>query len=507
MKRQDLFISLVLFFIGILSRFPFIEQMQSHWDGPEYSIGVLRYSFPQNTPSAPGYPLYIAMGRFFYLFTHDPHLALLLISVLFSGVGAVVFYISGKIIFNRITGTISSLIFLSGPTFYYFGVTLYAYILLPTMSCLLVLFSYLIIFQEKRIGIILGILFGIYVGIRPQEIIFMSPLILFSFMHMARKEKIKFILAFILTFFVWFIPYIKVAGGFKSYIATLSGASVVAYFTNSFGIDGKNIVLMVKGFFLSFGEAGFFLLYYVFYVFKNGIRMLFLKKRLVAFIAAWILPNLLFNFFITSVHAGYQMGYLTFFLFLSAYAIDRMFLGRRFIVLVVSLIVVGVNLFLFFYNRDPGYTKPYRQSSFHYSDLKRNDYVLSSKVNFINSNYDQKKTIVIVGPVFWRQAMYYLPEYQIFEIDALVTNDYRFKNIRRDAMHWKRREYKTTNYSFLVPALVNTLILFDDESYNWINKNKKVKQFKGMTRLTIVSVKEGDIINYSLGSLQLTSKI
>ena len=52
-------------------RFPLIEKMQSHWDGPQYSIAVVRYSLIQETPAPPGYPLYIAMGRLFYFFTHD----------------------------------------------------------------------------------------------------------------------------------------------------------------------------------------------------------------------------------------------------------------------------------------------------------------------------------------------------------------------------------------------------------------------------------------------------
>src|SRR3989344_5430097 len=123
MNKKDYVICFVLLLIAFFSRIPLTEAIQSHWDGPQYSIGVVRYSLEQDTPSPPGYPLYIFMARLINVFVGDPHRALILESVLFSFIGTVVFYLAGKNLFNRVVGVISSLIFISGSTFYYFGLT------------------------------------------------------------------------------------------------------------------------------------------------------------------------------------------------------------------------------------------------------------------------------------------------------------------------------------------------------------------------------------------------
>ena len=96
MKKIDYIICTALAFIALVSRLPLIEKIQSHWDGPDYSIAVIRYSFAQFTPTAPGYPLYIAAGKFFHIFIDDPHKSILLVSVLGSIVGVIAFYVFGK---------------------------------------------------------------------------------------------------------------------------------------------------------------------------------------------------------------------------------------------------------------------------------------------------------------------------------------------------------------------------------------------------------------------------
>ena len=137
MDKRDYIIILFLFVIGIVTRFPFVERMQSHWDGPQWSIGIIRYSLIQETPAPPGYPLYIALGKVInYIIHDDPHSSLIWISVLSSAVAASLFYVAGKIVFNKTVGLISSLLYLSGPTFYFFGLTAYPYGLLVVNSIL-----------------------------------------------------------------------------------------------------------------------------------------------------------------------------------------------------------------------------------------------------------------------------------------------------------------------------------------------------------------------------------
>lgn len=326
---------------------------------------------------------------------------------------------------------------------------------------------------------------------------------------MSFAQGVRLIFTFFLVFFLWFIPFLSIVGGIWEYLEHLRKAASSAlpmptalyFLTRRFEL--------ASGFFLTFGAGIIILAIFFAQLFFRFIRLQKLgsaDRKKIIFYAVWFVPSLLFNFFVRTEHAGYQTGYLTFFLFILAFAIWKMFKGKIFLTVTVTILIVAINLFTFFYNRDPDYIRPYRQSSFHYSDLRRNDYALSSKVKYIKQHYDSKKTIIIVGPVFWRHARYYLPEYQIYEIDALVTDDPRFRDTRRDARYRKYQEYRTTNYSLRVFQPIDTLILFDDESNNWVRKNKKIKQFKGMTKLTIVPVKQGDSVKYGLGNIQVVSK-
>ena len=97
LKKKDCLLSLTFFLIGIITRVPLIEKMQSHWDGSLFSIAVLNYSIEKNTPPTPGHPLYIAFGKIFYYLVNDPHIAILLVSALFSGLSAAAFMLQEKL--------------------------------------------------------------------------------------------------------------------------------------------------------------------------------------------------------------------------------------------------------------------------------------------------------------------------------------------------------------------------------------------------------------------------
>lgn len=505
MNKKDYLIVFLLFIAGIFLRAPFVENMQSHWDGPQYSIAVIHYSFADSTPATPGYPLYIALARLFYFLLSDPHKALLLESVLFSGIGAVVFYLAGKLIFNRIVGLISSLIFLSGSTFYYFGLTAYAYIIFPVATTLLASIVYLIFFKKRNYGFLLGLIFAIILGFRPQEIFFVAPLFVLGYISLIRKEKLLSIFSLVLFIILWIVPFLYLVGGVESYFSAsvkFAGASLPG---PSLTLFPKYLELMFKGYWLTFGLAGFFIVFYLKKIvewFKKKSKITdVLSDKKVIFFSVWLLPCFLFNLFIRTEHAGYQMSYLSALNLLIAYALWRTFRKKVLLTTAVILIVIS-NLLVFFVDRDPNYNKPYRPTSFHYSDIRKNDRKLGGKVNFIKNTFDPKSTLIISTPTLWRPIMYHLPEYFIFEFDGLVTDNEKFKFTRRDSKNWKFQEYQTKTFKLIVPEGVNTIVLIDDE-YNFrLNNIKKEDHYiDNVNRITYFSVQPKDTIIYGLGFL------
>lgn len=508
--NKNYFVILLLFLIGILSRMPFVEQIQSHWDGPQYSIAIIKYSLQQETPAPPGYPLYIGMGKLIhFLVGGDPHQSLIILSVLFSGIGAAVFYIAGKILFNKPTGVIASGIFLSGSTFYYFGLTPYAYGITPITTTILGLIVYLIIFKSKKIGFFLGTFFSIIIGIRPQEFLLITPLFLLGFYYLPFRQKIIASLSFIIFFLIWFIPFITiVVGGFNKYIDI--SYEFGRYSFPPFSIERllKHAELIFKGYWLSFGIAGFFPIYFfikaIDYLDKNNSYLKKINLKII-FFSTWLIPAFIFNLFIRTEHAGYQMNYLSGLLLLTSFVIWKIFRDNKIYLVLIVTLIISINLLVFFVDRDPEFIKPYRPTSFHFSDIRKNDIKVGTKISFIKKNFSPKTTLVIATPTLWRPIMYYLKDYLIYEFDGLVTNDPKLMYIRRDSKNWEYNFYLDKELKFTVPKNINTIILFDDESINWfLNKNGMSYELGYSSKIYAISCKPGDKFVYGLGFFNTT---
>ncbi len=504
-NKKNVILAAVLFFSAILSRAPLIEHLQSHWDGPQYSIGIVRYSLTQDTPAPPGYPIYIAMGKFFYVFTHDPHLALLIISVLFSGIGVVIFYLAGQRIFNQSVGIINALLFLSGPTFYFFGLTAYAYGITPVISTALALVVFLIAREKKKLGFLLGLLFSLAIGFRIQDIFFLTPLFFYGLYCLPKNQKIVASISFILITFVWLFPLLNVVGGLQEYIRLCST------FAQNDSLPSPGIMYpiinrmtIVKGFFLSFSIGLLFLLFYP-YTFLHQPKGKIIKKnaKMFLFFALWIIPSLLFNLFIRSDHAGHQMTYLSGTALLIAYAIYKVTYKSKLFFIASVFLIVSSNLFTFFRDRDPNFTMPYVATSFHYSEIRKNDIKLGSKIQYVKTHFSPQSTLIITSSYLWRPIMYYLKDYQVDDIEALVTTDPQYRDIRRDAHDWNRKEYTEKKYLFNVPENITTIVLFEDESKKWIQRDKaKDVILPGNSTITIMETKPGKQYSYSYAKLR-----
>ncbi len=499
MRRSDLYITLLLFFIGVTSRIFLLEKVQSHWDGPQYSIAIIRYSFAQATPALPGYPLYIALGKLINLFISNPHRSLLIISAIGSGLSAAIIYISGTKIFNKSIGIIGSIIFLTGSTFYYFGLTAYAYGLTPATTTLLALFVYLILVKKRNLGIALGLIFGICLGIRPQEVIQIGLLFFVGFLALSITEKMKSIIVFLLVTLIWLTPLLFKTD-FLQQIQIQSNYSA-AIFPNTSIFN--HLELMIKGFLLSFGLSSIFLLYPFYKLIKHKS---YFKENItiISFFSAWIIPGIIYNFFIRSDHAGYQMSYLSGILILISYGIWQATKNYRLTIFPVLFIIGSFNLYWFFYNRDPHFIKPYRPTSFHYSDIRKNDLKTGSKIIFIQQKLNPNNTLIVTREVLWRPYMYYLKKFQLIALNGLDSKEGKSQHTRFEAKDWNMREYESDSSLIPIPSYIRFIIFPDDKLRMWIkNYPLKIISLPGNSYVSIINVTDQKKIRYGYHYLEV----
>jgi hypothetical protein len=498
----------LLFSGGLLSRFPFLEKMQSHWDGAQYSMAVIRYSLQEHTPSPPGYPLYIAFGKVFHFFVNDPHLSILLVSVLFSGIGAVVFYLLGLRLFNKSVGIIASLLFLSGPTFYFFGITANPYGIMPITAALLTLVVYELMKKKKSREIFLGLSFAFAIGMRPQDALFLTPLFLYGLYVVPRKNRIKIIISCLLGIVAWLIPLIVVTGGISEFVRVLNEYKQGALPGFSFSYLLHVWFIMAKGLFLSFGISIIFLLTYfqeIITFLKRSNKLSLLKtNKYIHLFSLLILPSLFFNMFVRSDHAAHQMTYLSGILILVSYALWKTLKKNKAILWVAICIIIAFNLFTFFRDRDPGLKKPYVTQSYHYSEIRKNNIKLHGKVDFILTHFDSQKTLIITTPNLWRQYSYYFKNYELVDLSGIETNQVEFVHTRRDAKNWNMREYFNKDLTVVIPDNITTVVFPDDESKNWIKNHAfRVYELPGNSSITSISISPNTSLNYSYQSVKV----
>lgn len=501
MKKKDFFIVIALSLTALFSRLPLIEKFQSHWDGPDYSIAVLRYSLAQHTPTPPGYPLYIAMGKFFHIFFYDPHKSMLFVSVFGSVIGGVALFLVGKKLYSRTVGIVAASIFLTGSPFYFFSLTPYAYGLIPVMTIILGFVVYKIFLKNKQYGLFLGIVTGIYFGLRPQEMLQVGLLPVLGFLYLNRRQKINFLATFISITLLWFLPLVHASGGINNYLSlNLSAAKngILLYSTLI-----HNLGLMTKGFLLSFGISSFFLLYYPIQIIKNKkIANKDIKTTL--FYLIWIVPSILFNVFLRTDHAGYQMSYIAGFLILISYAVWKTTRKSKILTFLTIFSIVVFNLFWFFYNRDPDYTKPFRPTSFHYSDIRKNDLKVGSKVNYVGKNFNSSKTLLIATDALWRQYSYYLKSYKIIGISALNNIDLPYAYQNYEGYNWNIKGSINKKFDLKIPSHVDKVVFMDDEAYGWIKgyPYKKI-DLPGNSTLTVINVHVNSKLIYNYHEIRV----
>ncbi|MCH7591100.1 DUF2723 domain-containing protein [PVC group bacterium] len=142
MVKRDVYIAIILFALGIVTRIPFMSKVFYYWDCVNYALALDNYDVSLQQPAAPGYFLYIMLGRVFHLFIDNPNTCFVWISVIASGFGAMLLYVLGFHMFSKRIGVMASLLFITSPLVWFHGEIAFAYVLEGTLSVLLALVCY-----------------------------------------------------------------------------------------------------------------------------------------------------------------------------------------------------------------------------------------------------------------------------------------------------------------------------------------------------------------------------
>jgi hypothetical protein len=332
-------------------------------------------------------------------------------------------YYLGKDIFDRKTGIIAAAVALTSPNLWFHGEIALTYVVEAFFSTFVALLCWRI-YKGKHSYIWLSVLaLAVAGGIRQNTMVFLLPLWLFSVKGVPIRKTIASLGVLVVSCLLWFVPMVYMTGGWHAYQDAfrelwLFNTGHVSVFEKGWATF-KIFSSSVSRFTLYGIGAGVFVLGLALYSLVRNKRLASLDRKKIAYFSLWILPSFFFYLliFIHPANPGYVLIYLPALFILLASSAE--YLGahmksimRRDLATHIAIAVIIFNTAFFFLSRHP----------VTYQEIRTHDsHMLIMLTGIKQHNPDE--VAIFVGPyVFYgyRQIMYYLPEYRVYQVDVRV---------------------------------------------------------------------------------------
>lgn len=411
---KKIIIPVFLFLSCLISRIIFTNKYVYHWDGIQYILGVKDFDILSHQPHPPGFFNYIFMGKIADLFLHNPEKSLNYLGIILSAISVIFFYFIVLEIFKSKEDAIwCSLLFLSSPVIWFYGEIVNSFV--PEM-CFLLLFVYILL-KEKN-NYFLFFLGGWILGIRIYLIIYVLPLLLFSFNKKAIKPNKMFLLlaAFTVGFLLWFLPTVYFTGGLKNYIFVFQkhiGFNTRRAFLNHPLEPISSFVMLIVFLFWGVGYIASFVFPLILKIKNKKYINWYGKNNFLLF--TWFFCGLFFYSLTGATNPGYIIGIIPPLIIIS-YSIFKGVAEslelKKYIIEIILIFFILFNCYDFLVSK----------KAISLSEIKSHDLMLSKLIYQIKSRFNPKETAILTYPFFklgLRHAVYYLPEYYVFEEEEI----------------------------------------------------------------------------------------
>lgn len=221
MKRNA--IAWALFAGALVLRVPFRSALPYHWDCAEFALAINDYNIVHSQPHAPGYFLYVMLGRLVNLVVGDPHASLVWLSVVAGSALVPVMYWLGRQMFDERTGVTAGLLAMTSPQTWFHSEVALTYVVDALLICLVVLACWRAMHRRGTWGdaALVGVLLSIVGGIRQQSVVALLPVVLYTFWRFDRQRFAKLLLAGAIAVagaLAWFVPMIRLSNGLWAYL-------------------------------------------------------------------------------------------------------------------------------------------------------------------------------------------------------------------------------------------------------------------------------------------------
>lgn len=196
------------FILRILLRTVWLED----WDSVQFALSLHDFSLKDHQPHAPGYPLYVLIGKLFYLFLQNDTLALTTVSAVFGSLSLLPIYFLTKKMFDTTTALLASLIFIFTPVEWILSEVALTNITGLFFLLVVAYMGYKSLVNTKLFTWVC-FLSGLILGVRFTELPVIATLLGFLFFKQRQQQNIfKCFGSFLIGVLSWMIPMIFVVG-------------------------------------------------------------------------------------------------------------------------------------------------------------------------------------------------------------------------------------------------------------------------------------------------------
>ncbi|MEI6083654.1 MAG: hypothetical protein WCS70_05065 [Verrucomicrobiota bacterium] len=224
-ERRDWLIAAAVGLVSFAMRVPFRSAYAYHWDGAQFALAMEHANLRVGLPHAPGYFLYVLLGRAMNWVVGEPHASLVWISVVAGAVLAALGLLLGTALYGRRCGVATGVILATSPLCWFHSEVALTTILDGALVTATMLVGWRALQHRGRWGEVVGLaaLLAAVAGNRPQTALGLLPVWLFVFWNFSeRPVKLAAGLAFAGLFsLLWFLPLLHAAGGWDSYLQLL----------------------------------------------------------------------------------------------------------------------------------------------------------------------------------------------------------------------------------------------------------------------------------------------
>ncbi len=446
--RYDYAFAAALSVVTVLSRLPYRARMLYNWDAVQFALALREYDIVKHQPHPPGYILYVLLGRIVNAWLADPTAAYVVLAVIFSGLTTFAVYLLARIVYGRATALASATLLAVSPLFWFYGSVGLSYAGEALAATVVAYFAFRALEGSETDAWLAAGYLGLAGGLRQSILLLLFPLWLVAVVLGVRRVRVVVIGVLILGVAVltWFVPMVWLTGGLARYLeASAQLADTVVKPTSivggPFDVTLRMSRYLLESVLVALGPLAVVVLLLPWYVRRHG------WGRRESLLLTWTVPPVLVYMLVHFGQAGYVLTFLPALVVLlshvllsalSAAAAAMRLAGARAALAATAVVLVVLANGAFFVHarplpRDFDTAKPAWQQlaedeAFDWifsrtaAALREHEEVVRTFVDAIRGLYDPEDTVVVTelgnGRSYpWlRHAMFYLPEYSIYEL-------------------------------------------------------------------------------------------